>query len=159
MAVVLGESVVRLVRVAFQFARPARRQRNVLRFWGRSTRDGEKSVKLSLGDFYWGTNSITARIPPQIPVTSHYHRTGRTVLFGSVALTFGYSHVACVQLKGGVEIWSNLLMVTAALCSMSWAGSNACADLVRVSAVCVCRNVASFGWLFHCFHHRLAADS
>ena len=33
---------------------PARRQRNVLRFWDGSTRDNEKSLKLSLGDFLEG---------------------------------------------------------------------------------------------------------
>ena len=65
-------------------ARPSRRQRNVLRFWGGSTRDEEKSVKLSLGDFFWHARCLSARIPPQIPVTSHYHHDGGAACFGFV---------------------------------------------------------------------------
>ena len=53
---------------------PARRLGNVLRFWGEITRDGEKSVKLSLGDFYLCILRISARLSPQIPVTSPNHR-------------------------------------------------------------------------------------
>ena len=53
---------------------PARRLGKVLRFWGVITRDGEKSVKLSLGDFYLCILRISARLSPQIPVTSPNHR-------------------------------------------------------------------------------------
>jgi len=48
-----------------------------MRFCGEITRGREKSVKLSLGDFWWGVMAATARLSPQSPVTLHYRRTGR----------------------------------------------------------------------------------
>jgi hypothetical protein len=53
----------------------------VLRFWCGSTREVEKSVKLSLGDFFWRAKLVAARIPHQSPVTWHYHHAGRAAHF------------------------------------------------------------------------------
>jgi hypothetical protein len=45
-----------------------------MRFWREITRDGEKPVKLSLGDFFWRIWRISARLTHQSPVAFPNHR-------------------------------------------------------------------------------------
>ena len=52
-----------------------------VRFWSESTRGGEKIcaslTRVGGREFLYCASGCTARIPPQSPVTLHYHRTGR----------------------------------------------------------------------------------
>ena len=48
----------------------------------------KKSVRHGGREFFEVRNRCTARIPPQSPVTSHYHRSGRAMLWWFLASTF-----------------------------------------------------------------------
>jgi hypothetical protein len=58
----------------------------VLRFCSGITRGLEKSVKLSLGDFWRCGTAAAAHLPLQSPVTFHFHYTGRIGDFGFQSL-------------------------------------------------------------------------
>ena len=68
-----------------------------MRFWCEITREYEKLVKLSLGDFLWCTNRLSARLSHQSPVAFPNHHA----LLSYLALMCA----ECSRLKSGLRIF------------------------------------------------------
>ena len=82
------------LRSFFTASNLARRLRNVLRFWGESTREVEKLVRLSSRNFFRRAACCAARISPQSPVTLPNHHA---LLCLPPASTPSFARSVCVS--------------------------------------------------------------
>ena len=87
-------------------ARPSRRQRNVLRFWGGSTREEEKSVKLSLGHFFQAPTKVPRAFRPKAWSHRTITMTGGQLVLGLLFKGHWLAVCRCALRRNGLSYTS-----------------------------------------------------